>query len=74
MPKKTKREKMRADKHKQTNSSVYTYTFSHSEDRVETKEVGQEFVNTKYIKRDLFKSLFLTIIGITVLIVLSTTV
>ncbi|MBI2029663.1 hypothetical protein HYT02_04560 [Candidatus Gottesmanbacteria bacterium] len=74
MPKKTKKQKLEADKHRQTNSSVYTYTFSHSEEKKVTKEVEPENINTKYIKKDLFKSLFLTVIGITALIILSTVI
>lgn len=74
MAKKLKKDKLLADKHRQVNKSLYSYTYSHTDDKTETKEVELEFVNTKYIKKDLFKSLFLTVIGLTVLIILSTTI
>ncbi len=76
MPKKTKRAKLKADKKRQSDynpshspyspitSTSYTFTDT-SSNNVKKKESLQEVVpSIKYLKSDLFKTLFLTTVGI----------
>lgn len=72
MPKKTKKDKLRIDdkrkQEKNTQSShlttSYTFTDSSSYNVPSKKPLQEAVVSTKFLKSDLFKTFFLTFVGI----------
>lgn len=72
MPKKTMKDKLRADKLRE--KETISYTFNETSFASVTNKVNPEINSTRYIKKDLTRSLFLTIIGLTALIFLFYTI